>query len=952
MTTKANDPGQPGVSTGSSSARGQGSWGALATVCLATFMVSIDFVAVTVSLPQVGAGTGASFEQLQWALEGPLVAVAALVLMAGYIADSAGRRPTFLWGLIVSGCGALVSSLAMKPYVLVGGRVLEGIGISMLLATGSVMLTEIFAVNGSRLPLATWWTFTGLSVAASPLIGGVVTDKLGWRWLFDMEALVALVAFLLGLAFVREPALSLPHLSGTPEGTGRNRADWTGLVLWSAGIAVLVVGLVQTTAAAHLGTFTQSGAIPYLIAAFVLFAAFVVDQAVRRAPMLDLSLFRRRTFTGSSIAAFGLSFAVYGPLMFLVLYLSYVLGHSPLDIGTRLLLLTGVTVPFLLLNGLLDRYIPAKLLISGGLTLVAAGFWLMSRLTASALTWQHLAPGLVVAGVGLELVNPRLASAAAATVRSQMAAMATRTTTTFRQLGTALGVSVFGAVFANRLTGSIGKALAPRAPSPVAAGGEASKIANLVLQDRLTDAAKLASAGAPGNMAAVLRHSFSNALREILVVAAVVALGSAVCALVVRSRDISRNGRNEPAEIPGGEVEMTIDEAPRVNVAAPPPATDVAGDGRNGGNGGNEGNWGNGGNLANREEDDYEATMGRLFEPGVDTPPAGVPAIVLGEPPAPEPQVSEAVAESPAALLGLVPGTAPRLPAAAANDAVVRDAAGPGGAAAEEGATTSEQVIDLGTRRRLYGQVTAATGEPLPAAEITLVSPGGEEAAHGYSGEDGWFYWADVPEGTYTLVAVAPSYRASAAIVSVQNDDARADVSLLGLGAIAGVVRRAQDNAPVGAEVELLNRQGSPVIVARTGQGGDFVLLDILEGDYELVVRATDYGLRKVAVHVARGGTFVANVALQGIGNLYGAVLSAGGGWVPDVKVELHDGAGFTVAGTRTDSAGSYHFSGIPEGRYTVSVSSEGESTATGSVTVDIGAGQTVGADVTVRDGW
>ena len=116
--------------------------------------------------------------------------------------------------------------------------------------------------------------------------------------------------------------------------------------------------------------------------------------------MLDVSLFRERTFTGSSIAAFGLSMAVLGPVLCLVVYMSFDQGYSELTIGSRLLLLTGVTLPFLPLTGFLDKYVPVRLLICSGLVLVATGLWLMSRLSAAG-SLSELVPGLIVAGVGL-----------------------------------------------------------------------------------------------------------------------------------------------------------------------------------------------------------------------------------------------------------------------------------------------------------------------------------------------------------------------------------------------------------------------------------------------------------------------------------------------------------------------------------------------------------------------
>ncbi|HMK97611.1 MAG TPA: MFS transporter, partial [Acidimicrobiales bacterium] len=532
-----------GSPAGSGTGRSVGRrWAALIAVCLATLVASVDFMAVSVSLPTTGRALALSFDHLQWALEGPLVAVAAFLLIAGHFADVFGRRPVFVLGSLVFAAGAAVAGSAHQPAVFITGRVVEGVGAAFLYATGSLLLTEIFGPARSRLALGIWGTVTALSVAGAPFVGGIITYELGWRYVYLVDIPAAAVAALIALVFVQEPPRVLSALSGGEDrvaGRGqarRRRADWGGFIFLGGSLAVLVVGLVRTTTAPNLGTFTQNGVIALLASAGLLLILFIAVESATSAPMLPLSLFRRRTFTGSSIAAFGLSAAVLGPFLFLVLYLAYVPGYSAFSIGLRLLLLSGVTLPFLPFSGLLGRFVPTKALIFLGLALVAAGLYLMSRLTV-ALTWHRLWPGLLVAGIGLELVNPRLAAAAAASVRPAVAAVASRASSMFRQSGAAVGVAVLGALFANRLTNDVGSALTA---TPGGSGAVPSAVASLTLQGHLAQAARAAVGTRARAMLPVLRSDLADSLHFVLLVAAAVAAASALLALMVRSRDIPR----------------------------------------------------------------------------------------------------------------------------------------------------------------------------------------------------------------------------------------------------------------------------------------------------------------------------------------------------------------------------------------------------------------------------
>lgn len=506
----------------------------MAAVCLATFAVLADFMAVAVALPTVQKGLDASFSEVQWVMEAFVVALVGGVLAGGYMAGRHGRRRVFLAASAVLAGGSLAAAVAPTVYVLIGARALQGVGAAMLLATTAAVLPFGLGEANGRAGAITWATTTAAALAVSPLVGGLVVTYLGWRWVFGLTAVATAVAFLFALVAIRPSPLDVTD--GAP-------SDWRGLLLFTGATSVLVAGLVRT--ATTLGSWSQSGVLACIGCSALMLFAFVATESVSPNPLLDVSLFRHRTFTGSAIAAFGLSMAVFGPFIFLTLYLTYSLGYSALNVGDHLLLLSAMALAILPLAALLDRLLPVKAVICGGLVLVGAGLWLMSRLPSSV-SWQTLLPGLIVAGVGLELVNPRLASTAAAGAAGAAgeerglttASLATgaRASTVMRQLGAATGVAVLGSVFATRLSDEVSSRLvafpqlAPDSP----------QISAMALDGQTRAAVSSAPPLARPALTSIIQTSFTGTMHEVFLIAAGVAVISAVLALSIRSSDLKR----------------------------------------------------------------------------------------------------------------------------------------------------------------------------------------------------------------------------------------------------------------------------------------------------------------------------------------------------------------------------------------------------------------------------
>jgi predicted MFS family arabinose efflux permease len=270
-----------------------------------------------------------------------------------------------------------------------------------------------------------------------------------------------------------------------------------------------------------------------LAAAAVLLAVFVGVELVTRFPMLDLALLRKPTFTGGSIAAFGISASLFSMLLYLTIYLQDVLSYTPFQTGLRLLTATGGLFVVAGIAGRLSSYVPVRWLIGPGLLIIGVGLLLMRGLTAQS-QWTHLVPGLIVAGVGAGLVNPPLASTAVGVVPPRQAGMASGVNSTFRQVGIATGIALLGSLFASKVASAAADAFA-KVPG---IGPHAAQIKASLTNGELGKTLLSLPPQERRPVAFAARSAFTTGLNYILLVAGIIALVSAVLSLaLIHTRD-------------------------------------------------------------------------------------------------------------------------------------------------------------------------------------------------------------------------------------------------------------------------------------------------------------------------------------------------------------------------------------------------------------------------------
>ena len=504
----------PAASAGQERARG---WWALIAICGATFMLLVDVTIVQVALPTIQRELHGSFTDLQWVIDAYALTLSALILTSGTLADRLGRKRVFIGGVGLFTLASLLCGLSGSITFLIFARSLQGFGGAAMFATSLALIAQEFRGPERAGAIAAWGATVGGAVAVGPLVGGILTDGLGWQWIFFVNIPIGLVTI----------AISLTRMVNVRD-PDSERLDWAGLLAFSGFLFLLIFGLLRGNDSGWGSSLIVSA----LVGAAALLAAFLIVELHQPRPMFDLSLFRNRAFCGVSLATFAVGAGMFAMFPYLTFYLQNALGYSPLQGGLRLLPATVLTfvVP-LLTRGLAPR-VPG-LRLGAGLGLAALGLGLMHGITADS-SWTELLPGMLLVGVGIGVANPAIASIALGVVPPERSGMASGISNTFRIGGLAVGVAALGAVFQDRLASSLHASL----------GGAQGSLAQVVASGGVRAAGAVAH-GSSDVIAAAMR-AFASGMNEILLIgAAVVLLGSVSAFTLVRVRDISRRPATE-----------------------------------------------------------------------------------------------------------------------------------------------------------------------------------------------------------------------------------------------------------------------------------------------------------------------------------------------------------------------------------------------------------------------
>jgi EmrB/QacA subfamily drug resistance transporter len=485
-------------------------WLTLVAVAIGVMVVTLDGTIVAVANPAIQKDLGASLAEVQWITNGYLLALAVSLITAGKLGDRFGHRQTFLIGIAGFALSSAAIGLSTGVGLVIGFRVAQGVFGALLMPAALGLLRATFPAEKLNMAIGIWGMVIGASTAAGPIVGGLLVEHVSWQSIFFVNLPIGLAAIAVSLRTVRE--------TRDPDAA---RVDLAGLVTFSAALFALVFALVRGNTEGW-GSTTIVG---LLVLSAVLLVSFVVVEARQERPMLDLTLFRNRTFVGVSIVAFALSASMFAMFLYLTLYLQNILGYSPLAAGLRFLPVTLLSFVCAAISGNLTERVPTRILLGVGLGLVALGLLLMSGVDKDS-SWTHLLPGFLLGGAGVGLTNPAIASTAVGVVSPRRTGMAAGINNTFRQVGIATGIAGLGAIFQSIITSNVAEHAPPgtRLPS-----------AEFLAQGRVK--------AVPPPLRDAFVSGWTTSFNTLLVIAALVALIGAISALaLVRRKDFVAHG--------------------------------------------------------------------------------------------------------------------------------------------------------------------------------------------------------------------------------------------------------------------------------------------------------------------------------------------------------------------------------------------------------------------------
>lgn len=435
----------------------------LAAACLALFAIFLDNTIVNVAVPAIQHDLHAAPDQLDWTVNAYVVAFAGLVLLGGRLGDRLGRRKMFAVGLLLFAAGSAAGGLSASPAMLIGSRAVQGAGAALLAPLSLSLLAQVFRRHELPMVIGIWTGVSGLGLAIGPLAGGLLVEHSGWHSVFWVNVPIALLAAALTVAGVPESA-----------GTSDDRIDAPGAVLVTAGLSFAVAGFSR--AVSH--PWTDSWTLALLTSGAVLLAGFAVRQMRAASPLIPVGWLKDRHVVVSVTTLIMASFALFGTIFLVSLYLQDIRGYSAVQAGVRMLPLTLTTLFVAPVAGkIAARRGPAGVLLAG-LALTGAATGSMTQLGVhSGYGW--FAVRLAVLGTGLALALPTVVTMIIRRVPAERVGVGSGLATMSRQFGGALGLAVLASA-GSRVAGD---AFVRRAALPslraLAAGGQIGDVRRL-----------------------------------------------------------------------------------------------------------------------------------------------------------------------------------------------------------------------------------------------------------------------------------------------------------------------------------------------------------------------------------------------------------------------------------------------------------------------------------------
>jgi EmrB/QacA subfamily drug resistance transporter len=485
---------------------------ALAVICLSVFVISVDATIVNVALPTLSRELDADTAQLQWIVDAYTLVMSALLLSAGSLSDRYGRRGWLSAGLVVFAITSAVAAQVNSADALIAARAAMGIGAAVIFPTTLGLITNIFTDPVKRAKaIGLWAAMVGVGVAAGPMTGGWLLEHFSWGSIFLVNVPIAALAIIGGLLIVptsRDPAAP--------------RVDVPGLILSSIG----VTGLVYTVIEAPTWGWTNIRTAAGFAVATVVLAAFALWERRTSHPMLDVSVFANRRFSGGSLAVTAGFLTLFGFIFVITQYFQFIKSYSAFETGVRLLPVAISIANASVLGPRVVERIGTTAVVAGGLAIFSGGLAWASTADAST-PYIQIAMQMVLLGGGLGLTTAPATESIMGSLSADKAGVGSAINDTTRELGGTLGVAIVGSVFASVYSGRLGSASAVAAlPADVRSTMERSMAAAYNVIEQLP-------AGRIVGVRDAVNHAFLDGLQIGSLVCAGIALGAAVVVAVM-----------------------------------------------------------------------------------------------------------------------------------------------------------------------------------------------------------------------------------------------------------------------------------------------------------------------------------------------------------------------------------------------------------------------------------
>jgi EmrB/QacA subfamily drug resistance transporter len=412
-------------------------WWTLAAVAVGLFMIMLDNTVVNVALPSIRKDLGIGISELEWVVNAYALTFGVLLLTGGKLADLIGRRRIFIIGLVIFTGSSLACGLANGASVLIAARTVQGIGAALMNPATLSIITATFPPRQRGTAIGIWAGVSALALAFGPLVGGLLTEKIDWSWIFFINIPIGVLGVLAAGIFIDE----------SKDTSREQRLDLPGLLTSGIGLFALTYGLIETNDHA----WGSARVLALFAIAAVSLTLFVLLELHQRLPMLDLSLFRNSTFSGANTVMFLVGLAMFGIFFYNSLFLQNVLGYSAIKTGATFLPMTGLIILIAPAAGKVSDHVGPRWLMGAGMTLLTGSLLLFATLDASS-SWWAILPGLLTGGVGMAITMAPTTAAAMGSVPVDKAGVGSAVINSMRQVGGSLGIAVMGALVATAVS--------------------------------------------------------------------------------------------------------------------------------------------------------------------------------------------------------------------------------------------------------------------------------------------------------------------------------------------------------------------------------------------------------------------------------------------------------------------------------------------------------------------